>query len=154
MVRRAPISVAVCCIAALGLIAIFAHVSREPSYAGHPLSHWLLLTYQTNWDAAIGSPVNPKEQAADAVRHIGTNALPSLMRWIHYKEPAWSTPLYMRLIAISNQRHRPWIARAARPWLPCRPERKDTMAMIGFKILGMNAEPALPELLNLSFSVN
>jgi hypothetical protein len=33
-------------------------------------------------------------QAEDGIRHIGTNAIPFLLKWIRYDRPAWKTKLY------------------------------------------------------------
>lgn len=48
--------------------------SREPSYGGKPLSYWVL---------QIDTPTEPHDVLPEeAIRHIGTNALPFLMKWL------------------------------------------------------------------------
>src|SRR6476620_5248092 len=60
-------------IAVLGLLALWAARQREPSYQGRNLSEWLTICRST----ATSQPV--REEAASAVRHIGTNGLPILL---------------------------------------------------------------------------
>src|SRR2546422_797856 len=58
----------------------------EPAYAGRPLSEWVLL-YARLDPVKAGSPAT--SEAAQAIRHIGTNALPLMVRWIQYEPPRW-----------------------------------------------------------------
>lgn len=60
---------------------VFFTRSREPRYQGHTLTYWVLACYWT-------APDKPtRQQAADAIRQIGTNAVPFLLDWIHYEAP-------------------------------------------------------------------
>ena len=69
----------------LGILAATALVAltrpQEPSYNGQPLSAWIL---------RLCNPDSPKskEDATLAVRHIGTNAVPHLLRWLQ-RPPSW-----------------------------------------------------------------
>src|SRR4051812_12829515 len=56
------------------VVLLWPRGEREPEYQGKKLSEW------------IGDEGNPRQ--ADAVRHIGTNALPFLIGWIRYETPA------------------------------------------------------------------
>ena len=113
---------------------------REPEYNGKKLSEWVR-EYQQPLGAQ--APVISQE-AADAVRHIGTNALPFLARWIRDDEnmPKWKTKLfhiaytwntrsYTRNKALEIIAQRQLLARRA-TW--------------GFEILGQSAGAAIPEL--------
>jgi hypothetical protein len=54
---------------------------REPSYGGRSLSQWL----------QVPGKFSPEGTRVDeAIRHIGTNALPCLFRWIRAKPPPCS----------------------------------------------------------------
>src|SRR5690349_4235483 len=53
----------------------------EPSYAGHSLSYWLRRTYHP--DPSISG------QAEEAIRSIGTNAVPMLIQWLSERDPEW-----------------------------------------------------------------
>jgi len=54
----------------------------EPQHDGLTLGAWVLLCKDR---------INPAPR--DAIRHIGTNALPFLVRWVAYEPPAWKTRL-------------------------------------------------------------
>jgi HEAT repeat protein len=56
--------------------------NAEPQYQGRLLSGWLSL-YHANLEATPPSNF----QVAEAVRHIGTNALPWLLQWIRSEQP-------------------------------------------------------------------
>src|SRR6266446_7972195 len=75
---------------------------REPEYHGRTLSEWAFLVtgpYPYH-DGAF-----PKKPAAEeAIRHIGTNALPWLLTWIQYDHPEREPPAWMqRLCALANK---------------------------------------------------
>jgi hypothetical protein len=71
----------VCVLAGIGVVALWPR-EREPEYNGKKLSEWLEISasrkYNDRWP-----------QAEDAVRHIGTNALPWLSKWMSYESPKW-----------------------------------------------------------------
>src|SRR4051794_32060954 len=69
-------------VAALAL-ALWPH-EREPEYNGISLSTWLERYKARN---------NTLETFA-AIRRIGTNGLPFLLRWIQYESPGWRKSLY------------------------------------------------------------
>jgi hypothetical protein len=124
------------------LAAILALRDREPRYEGRSLSEWI--------DLAGGvDPTIPEPAVADAIRHIGTNALPWLVRWLRYEEPAWKRkgremtgnwPRPLRLGFL-------WESAVS-------DEVSHAKAVVGFKILGPAAGPAVPELAGLIRSEN
>lgn len=69
----------------IGFVAFFTR-DKEPEYNGKPLSHWVAV------HGGTGQQPKPtkqqSEEAAEAIRAIGTNALPWLLAWLDY-EPAW-----------------------------------------------------------------
>src|ERR1051325_7061051 len=96
-----------------------ARRDREPSYNGHTLSEWL--------HAARPGYINPPAPPADAtaaVRQIGTNALPTLLKWASY-DP---TRLQSKLRNIMSGSDHP------------------VDAEDGFRLLGPVAGPAIPGL--------
>lgn len=124
----------------VGLTALVWHGPREPGYQGKLLSEWLK-AYRPVGGRAPGS-----QQAADAVRHIGTNALPFLLSWIE-----------------DQQDPPPWRARLlSYAWKPGSPGReillqtiairevRGTRAAWGFEILGEAARPAIPDLVRVA----
>ena len=76
MPSRRKIVILLCC--SLVVIAACRLLRRdsEPFYRGHSLSEWVA-SYDDDSNAV----------AAEAIRHIGTNAIPWLLQWIRY-EPA------------------------------------------------------------------
>jgi hypothetical protein len=109
---------------------------REPLYKGKRLSVWLE-HYRRMW---IWMPDNLKPEEArqteEAVRHIGTNAIPTLLPMLRKRDFVvvsklleWRQPPYLI--------HIPYVSAATR----------NSDAASGFKILGTNALPALPELI-------
>jgi len=96
---------------------------REPIYNGHSLSEWL----HAARPGYINPPAPPAEATA-AVRHIGTNALPALLKWASY-DP---TRLQSKL--------RPIVSGSDHP----------VDAEDGFRILGPVAGPAIPGLTRLA----
>ena len=85
-----------------------------------------------------------RNEAADAVRHIGTNALPLLLQWIDQDYPV---PWKAKLAAVRNKM--PKMFRGGRLvgwWLSAGDWNRLTLANSGFELLGSNASPAVPEL--------
>lgn len=60
-------------------------IHDDPSYNGKPLSEWL----KQRHDGFAFSP-----QAEDAIRHLGTNAIPSLLERLAYTEPPFGERAY------------------------------------------------------------
>lgn len=52
--------------------------ANEPAYNGHPLSYWLDQVDLTS----SATPTPLQGDAREAVQHIGTNAIPLLLRWM------------------------------------------------------------------------
>jgi hypothetical protein len=138
-------------------IAVFAFwpPEPEPRYNGKKLSEWLetadkdFSTIDSNpfrrvREIDTSAPGEVKE-AVTAVRVIGTNALPWLLKWAtedHEKWNNWvmnageSLPRYLHTyrLALSIVRNS---------------GRKQRAAFVGFAILGQKAAPAVPELATL-----
>ncbi len=94
-------------------------------------------------DNRFGDP-GKAVQATNAVHHIGTNALPCLVKWLDCEIPEWRDKLIDRVPrqALTHPRMvRPLLGPAAtRLWL----------SLTGFEILGEEAAPALPALTALA----
>jgi hypothetical protein len=135
--RKALIGLAV--IAAV--IAIFiALIPREPKYQGHTLSQWI------KESAPHRSPDPQTTKAVEAMRQIGTNGLPWLIKWIGAKEPAgW------QLRATRAGRLPRWVRLRLLPSLfginSYNLHRR--LALDGFLLLGSDAAPAVPDLLQI-----
>src|ERR1043165_424132 len=69
-----------------GLIVVVVGLDREPSYGGRNLSEWV-------WCLAPTAQPSALAEAEDAIRRIGTNALPCLLKWVEYERPPWKNAL-------------------------------------------------------------
>jgi HEAT repeat protein len=85
-----------------------------------------------------GDTQTEHEAAADAIRHIGSNAVPWLLKWMQYEQPAWKEG-----IEDFRNRHRlTWIT-------VDRAELRARGAHGVFEVLGPRGRAAAPELTRL-----
>jgi HEAT repeat protein len=106
---------------------------REPVYEGKPLGVWLEGYDPSNRDAPIG-----RWEADLAVRQIGTDAIPTLLRMLQARDSA----VKLKLIAVAQRRHLiriKHIPAALRNW----------EAVRGFEELGARASNAVPALIEM-----
>src|SRR6266481_1208433 len=86
MERRRLLLILLGCVASIVLASLVWPREREPEYGGVPLSKWLK-GYE--FHSMPPEMPAPPPKTVSAIRHIGTNALPFLVRWIQYDEPRW-----------------------------------------------------------------
>jgi HEAT repeat protein len=127
----------------VGLTALVWRCPREPRYQGISLSGWLRAYRPIG---ATASAASREQQAADAVRHIGTNALPFLVSWIQDYEnpPPWKVRLLRYVWKLASPARESLLETISKRVL--RAER----AAWGFEILGEAARPAIPDLLRVA----
>ena len=146
--KRALVALVACGV----VIGMVAFLSRDtgPSYHGKTLKQWM---NQYCWpDNPTVADLHPRKvffedrearqnEAADAVRHIGTNAIPALLDWEDKEyRVAWKYKLLATLPkGLQNWHPVGW-------WLVGRDHYRADRALYGFYILGSNAIPAVPEL--------
>lgn len=75
------------------LIALFTR-SRQPAYGGKQLREWVT---ELGEETKPGAP--PDKEAEQAIRHIGSRAVPYLLRWI----PSESSPWQRKLPGLAEQ---------------------------------------------------
>jgi len=149
--------------------AVFPAWSAEPQYGGKPLTKWLQIYKKAD------EGTSDERQAAAAVRTIGTNALPHLVKWVasgHLDEqfkaengfqilgPAAGSavPALGKMLASTNQvislMAGQCLGHIGAPALPellagltNRHFRVGTAAALAIVDLGTNASPAVPMLL-------
>ena len=136
--------VLVACGFAVGGWFFWAEV-REPSFKQRSLSDWLVSYQQAN-------RYFPRSHESDeAIRHIGTEAVPYLLKWLQYEDSVWlsrckatlnKAPLGLRGAATNVSG---WIS----DWQVLRDKRYGG-AVWGFGILGADARPAVPSLAALA----
>lgn len=122
---------------AIGMMVVIAAWDAEPRYDWMPLSQ--LLRHGSIYNLGVQLP----QDHVKAIRQIGTNALPSLVKWIQYEPPLW-----LRKISDTSD-HIPFLARFENR----RAERAHE-AVVGFWVLGPQASAAIPELGRLLNSTN
>lgn len=120
----------------IGLVAFFTR-EREPEYNGKPLSYWVEM--YSRLDPQIS--IEDEENAAEAIRAIGTNALPFLLEWTDY-EPTKLDEWFGR-----NYNELPkWMTAPGPFQWRRRAYTLSVHANNAFIALGPIAEPAFPEL--------
>jgi len=123
---------------------------REPEYAGKSLTAWLEQNFN-NMNFLYTDNVPPpnyleekatrnraRKEAEIAIKHIGTNALPYLLRLVAARD---SSLKVKATILISKQSLVRIHMRTAM--------QKQWMALQGFQILRLDATPAIPDLITL-----
>jgi len=133
------------CVGAVILAAAFWPGEREPEYNGKKLSEWLEF-YEQN------DSVNPTMEvnaAADAVKHIGTNAVPWLVKWIDYDRSLRRNKLYAMIEKLPGAIRYSAILRHLVKRSERRTFERFQAAGAGFRILGPQASPAIPDLIRL-----
>jgi HEAT repeat protein len=130
---RRPLLILLLLLLALVAAAFFLLPRPQPSYNGLTLSQWL--------EAAMSQSSLPDppsySKAADAIQHIGTNAIPWLVEWTLYDGP--DNRKLRLLVAKLPRRFSGWFHFVD-------PDQRRNMGTLGFAILGDTASPAVPKL--------
>jgi hypothetical protein len=120
---------AVFLLALAAFIIVPASVPHEPEYKGRKLSDWVAAS---NLHTSGG-----RDMAAEAIRQLGTNAVPYLLRWMKYEPPALRERYKGILLKIPIQA------------IPRKLWERDRLVYVagwGFSIVGRDGSAALPEL--------
>jgi hypothetical protein len=142
--RRIFIVLASCVLLGIGVFAFWPG-EREPEYNGKKLSEWLRVVYGQSVSA---DSLKMATDSETAVRQIGTNALPFLLKWIQVdpKLPAWREKLFIFVYYRTFNRR----AKYAILERLDSPELRSARAMWAFKTLGPDARAAVPDLVNVA----
>jgi HEAT repeats len=104
----------------------------EPTYRGKPLSFWVI---SERYGKSRGYGLEHDIGQREAIRAIGTNALPFLTRWMQLNAAPWTRYVRGLVPDLTRFDHTKELADGA----------------IGaFEILGSSASPAIPELVQLA----
>jgi hypothetical protein len=129
-----------------GAVIVALIPAREPSYGGRKLSEWLRLYMEG------GRPA--QEQARHAIRQIGTNAIPFLLRWIQYEPWGLKGRIQGELAARPGLRtavEKLEAHRRIQVWLSTDKKMQlSNGAINAFGVLGRDAKSAFPELVRLA----
>ena len=136
MTRRMGVGLCILVVLVAGTVLWRATRPDEPSYGGKPLTRWLE-SHVPN--SSANPPFNSPgwKKADEALRHIGTNAIPTLLRMVRAKDPP---KVILKLIdaaqqrGLAKQRYR-------------RASQRNEEAEYAFEVLGTNAVGAVPELI-------
>ena len=148
--KRVILVVGVCVVVGALAVAVWPG-EREPSYQGKTLFQWLD-QYKPYTGFLFVSGGSESGAAVDAIRHIGTNGLPWMLKWLRcYDEPSFGD----RLVA-AYAKVPPWLV--SRGLERCMIRRSGmahaNAAFNGILLLGEKARPALPELARLAANAN
>jgi tetratricopeptide (TPR) repeat protein len=125
-------------VAAIGGFIWLTLPPREPAYQGHPLSYWLSRAAEYG-PMYYDDSKDPKVIACrEAIRHIGTNAIPSHLWILREKDSAFKMKV-MDLIERQDFVHIPFTSI----------EEQKAKAQIGFYVLGDLASNAVPALIDI-----
>src|SRR5579884_571214 len=120
----------------IGALVWLAMPPKEPVYKGKTLTYWLAHYAISGPDGQ--EPTNQMNECKEAVQHIGTNAIPVLLRMLKAKDSTLKLKL-MDLAERQNYVH-----------LPLRSIEDDKMVVpLGFMLLGDAGTNAIPELINI-----
>src|SRR5436190_119420 len=139
MKRRRILLFLLCSVAAITLSIFFWPRESEPEYNGVRLSIWLH-RYKS------GDTL----ESFSAIRHIGTNATPFLIRWIQYQRPGWKNALRQNAWKLHPSNRVPLFKRFLTRLMRDDAEIRADGAVYGFEILGSKADPVRPELRRLA----
>lgn len=123
-----------CVLVAICVIAFWPG-EAQPEHEGKKLSQWLTLQYARPQDAT------------KAVRAIGTNGLPFLIKRMEYEFPAWRINLLRAVKKLPDWTQNAWIN--GHVIFPTDVWNRSAEALFAFRLLGTEASPAVPELARL-----
>src|SRR6266850_2676082 len=138
---RWVILVLVGCLAVVAAVVAVWRREKEPEYRGKKLSEWVEVYYSSAAQNKV--PYSEGVTAEDAIRQIGTNGLPWLLKWVRRRPPprigSFVYPKLPKKFQNDFTRCHLGLQLKLTPW----------MASYGFQALGPAAEGAVPELLQM-----
>jgi hypothetical protein len=142
MKKRRVILVVAGCLVLAAAAALLWPREREPRYNGRTLSEWILRCEVADVYDKSSEEYKSTEKSVAAVHGIGTNALPCLLKWIQYRTPPWKRRIYPILHLVPSALIPSFLINSGNELV--RTGEK------GFKILGPEAKPAIPELMRIT----
>jgi len=122
-------------VVALALVASFLALvlyQREPRYEGVSLSEWLRISIDVN---SAGDSTRDSKSASEALNAMAPEALPVLEDWLATRD----SKVRKVLAALAEKQSLVRIDIE-------HPESRRMMAVLGFRLLGSNAAPAIPRI--------
>src|SRR5262249_41114687 len=112
--------------------------SREPSYHGKKLSEWVIQLAPS----ARGGLWDSNVEAEAAIRQIGSNAVPFLLKWVRFERPLSWVELHRKVDQLLESLNSTWKLNDSRYWLA-------SGASKALSVLGPEAAGAIPDLASL-----
>jgi HEAT repeat protein len=128
----------------LGLI-LLTRIPTQPTYNGRTLETWLTIYF--NGNDSTPEDTRKRREAASAVRHIGTNAIPFLLNWITIEPSRLRAKIERTAYRIPGGiAQNPVIKQAItdKTWY------LSSLGEDGFRMLGETASPAIPRLVEIA----
>jgi hypothetical protein len=131
--KHRKLLIVLACLAVITVVVVFATRDNEPQCKGLSLSEWFQASLT---GSATPDDIDPEH----AVREIGTNAIPCLLKWIRCEPTPWQKTVRRRFPKsfLSTDLGSLISGESA--------EKKVPYATLGFIFLGTNATTAIPEL--------
>jgi HEAT repeats len=127
------IALVICCLA-----TVFLCRSTEPTYKGRTVTQWLSAASgrgTTLFEAPDGAPPSEFIKCRAAIRAIGTNSIPILLKYVEAQDTTFVAQIESLLTRQSLLPVHPATAKEKRVW-----------ALYGFRFLGKDAVSAVPAL--------
>ena len=126
-----------CALLVVLLALLFRGTEREPRYQGKTLSGWL---QEGAWTS-----LRLTSTQEEAVRSMGTNALPFLVKWVQYVTPPWRVRFTMTVRRV-----------VGRFWVLFRDPRMERarISLACLQMLGPDVRPVMPELVKMMKQTN
>jgi len=121
----------------VALMVVVVWPDREPSYGGRSLSQWVGFLAPATRPSAL-------EEAGEAIRHIGTNGLPYLLKWIQHEPRPWKRALNRVTGGLLGKYD----------LLEHKDETRAEQTVLAFRVLGPPARGAIPQLIRLMSDSN
>ena len=122
-----------------GVLALGLFREREPEYGGRSLSDWLDLLAEHYMDYP---GERNREQAEDAIRHMGTKCIPHLLKWIA-SDPPTRGIFYRAGCAVIVRFHLGWQFPEDKHFF------RELVAPQALALLGADAQATIPDLTKL-----
>lgn len=148
MGKRAKIAIAVSVVTILWVVTWQVLCEREPAYEGKRLRGWLR-DYHLGLNTSDPERVSSRNVVEVAVRQIGTNAIPTLLRMAAQKDSSFTSKLigtWDRRI-VWNFSLPTWFRYPS--WYRNQARVLNDEAVLGFEILGAGAQQAVPSLIKI-----
>ena len=127
-----------CLLLVVLLIVAVSSTKKEPQYKGQSLHVWARLCWSNNTTG------EQRKEAADAIRHIGTNSFPFVMQWLRFEPQHWKDKLEYSKPKLSQFLQRFWESNDEG-------DDKAGDAMSVISVLQSEAVLLAPEILRLSY---